>query len=185
LPTASRYRNRLPVSPEELEELRRPIIPLLPPEAILPPGTDFGPLVGKAWGKFGDFAWLNPWTILMQRGTYEALVSAGVRMPMPGLVPELKFRSKSFPDLVEPQVEPLVNLVPASFLPPESPVCPACGLDSRELDRMIVDRASVPSHVDLFRARDHPTYILATERFVEAVQEANMTDILFKEVEVG
>jgi hypothetical protein len=38
--------------------------------------------------------------------------------------------------------------------------------------------------VDLFRARDHPTYILATERFKEAVEKFNITDILFEEVEV-
>lgn len=184
LPAADRYLNRWPVSPEELDDLRRPIIPLLPSKTILPPGTDFGPLVGKAWGKFGDFAWLTPWTMLMRCDIYEALVSAGVRLPVVGMDPELKFRSKSFPDLVEPQIEPLANLVPSSFILPDSPACTACGRHSRELERMIVDGASVPSQVDLFRPREHPTYILSTERFKEAVQDLNMTDILFIEVDV-
>lgn len=184
LPTAYRYRDRRPVSIEELNDLRLPIVPLLPPNAILNPGTDLGPLVGKAWGKFGDFAWLAPWTMLMRREVYEKLSSYGVQLPIEGMAPELKFRSKSFPDLVEPQIEPLANLVSDSFLPSESFSCLACGRDSRKLERFIVDGNSVPNHVDLFRTRDHPTYILATELFVNAVQKLSMTDILFTEVDV-
>ncbi len=184
LPTVDLYCIHKPVSLEVMENLRHPIIPMLPPNSYLPPSTDIGPLVGKAWGKFGDFAWLNPWTMLMQRQTYQSLVSVGVQMPILGMPPEITFRSKTFPDLVEPQVEALARLVPASFIPPVSQPCPGCGRYSRKLERMIVDGASIPSHVDLFRPRDHPTYILATERFVKAVQKFNMTDILFEEIEV-
>jgi uncharacterized double-CXXCG motif protein len=184
LPKINRFSKRWPVNPEEQDDMRRLIIPMLPPNSYLPPGADFGPLVGKAWGKFGDFAWLNPWTMFMLRQTYEKLVSVGIQMPILGMPPEIKFRSKTYPDLVEPQIEPLARLVPASFDPPDSQPCPGCGRYSRHLVKMIVDGASVPFHVDLFRSRDHPTYILATERFKEAVEKFNMTDILFEEVEV-
>lgn len=184
LPTINRYLDRRPVSVEELNALRLPVKSLLHPDAITPPGTDFGPLIGKAWGKFGDFAWLNPWTMLMRRSTFETLDSNGVRLPKLGIKPDLKFRSKSYPDLVEPQVELLADLFPASFSPSESMNCLACGRNPKRIERFIIDGSSVPSHVDLFRSRDHPTKILATENFVDVVQKFNMTDIMFTDVDV-
>jgi uncharacterized double-CXXCG motif protein len=169
LPTAERYRNRWPVSLEEFDDLRVPIASQLSPQALLPPGADFGPLVGRASGKFGDFAWTTPWTMLLRREIYVEIVSYGVKLPKDVVVPELKFKSESIPDLVELQIEPLANLIPASFSD-EGSVCTACGRDSRKVERFIMDGASVPTHVDLFRTRDHPTHIITIERFVEAVR---------------
>lgn len=40
---------------EEFERLRELVRPLAPPGAWLPPGTQFGPLSGAAWGSFGAF----------------------------------------------------------------------------------------------------------------------------------
>lgn len=185
LPIINRYLDRKPVSVEELNALRLPVRPLLNSDAMTPPGTDFWPLVGKAWGKFGDFAWLNPWTMLMKRSTFETLDYNGVRLPKLGLKPDLKFRSNLYPDLVEPQIELLADLLTASFSPSESTNCPACGRNPHKIERFIVDGFSVPSHVDLFRAREHPTNILATEHFVDVVQKFDMADIIFSEIDVA
>lgn len=184
LPTVGLYMGHKPVNIEELDDLRQPIIPMLPPNSYLPSGTQFGNLEGNAWGKFGDFVWLAPWILIMQRQSYQKLVSEEVQMPVVGMTPQIKFRSKNHPDLVELQVEPLARLVPESFIPSESTECPGCGFHSRELNRFIVDSSTIPSHVDLFRTRDHPTYILATERLKDVVEKFNMTDILFEEVDV-
>ncbi|HEY0096794.1 MAG TPA: double-CXXCG motif protein, partial [Archangium sp.] len=40
---------------EEYERLRELVRPLLPPGAVVEPGSRFGPLVGKAQGRFGQF----------------------------------------------------------------------------------------------------------------------------------
>ncbi|MCP3139433.1 double-CXXCG motif protein [Pyxidicoccus sp. QH1ED-7-1] len=44
-----------PVPEAELARLRDLVRPLAPPNAKLPPGTRFGPLEGRASGKFGPF----------------------------------------------------------------------------------------------------------------------------------
>ena len=61
---------------EEYERLSELVRPLLPPGALVEPGTELGPLVGKAQGRFGPLVALNPWVLLMQR---EALARIGHR----------------------------------------------------------------------------------------------------------
>jgi hypothetical protein len=43
---------------------------------------------------------------------------------------------------------------------------------------------SVKGHIDIFRVQNFPTVIMATDRFVEAVQELGLTGLGFKEVRV-
>ena len=184
LPSPDRYGRLEPVTVEEFQELRAPIIRLLGANLALPPGTDFGPLVGKAWGKFGDFAWVNPWTMLIRHESWSKLSSIGVRLPEV-VTPKLGLRSKLPPKLLEFQVEPLASLSATSFSSLEPSPCPVCGHDGRKAERIIVRRTSIPSYVDLFRLRDFPTVILATEEFAEAVQNLSMTDISMVEVKTG
>ncbi|WP_224249078.1 SitI6 family double-CXXCG motif immunity protein [Hyalangium gracile] len=90
----------------EFERLRELIRPWAPEGAPLPPGTRFGPLVGKAWGRFGSFFFQNPWTLLVRREAMEALQQAGLR-GVAGRKPELSFRQKKeLPDLLELQLMP-------------------------------------------------------------------------------
>ncbi len=184
LPSVGRYCEPSPVTVEEFKELRASILRLLSVDFALPPGTEFGPLVGKARGKFGDFAWLNPWTMLVRHKALLRLMSKHARLPKV-VASRLNFQSESPVELLEFQIESFASPSTKSFLAGESSSCLVCGYDARKVKRVIVNRASIPSRVDLFRLRDFPTTILATERFAKIVQELNMTDILMSEVDVG
>lgn len=184
LPSVARYCELSPVTVEDFRELRDPLLRLLPADSVLPPGTEFGSLVGKAQGEFGDFAWVNPWTMLVRHEASVRLTSENVRLPE-AVVPRLEFPSQPPVKLLEFQIEPLATLSPASFLSTERSSCSFCGYDARKVDRIIVSEASMLSDVDLFRLRGFPTVILATERFAKVVQEASMTGILMSEASIG
>jgi hypothetical protein len=109
-------------------------------------------------------------------------VNCGATLPR-AITPRLEFRSKSPPELLELQIEPLAHLSPTAFSSPEPSLCPSCGFDARKLERAVIEGASVPSHVDLFRPQDLPAMILATERLAEAVQHLGLTGISMSEVD--
>lgn len=183
LSNANRFNDPRPVSVEEFLFLRKQISRFLPPNSYQPPGTALGPLVGNAWGKFGDFSWLNPWTLLINEYLYNEFRSLDVVLPE-GKIPELKFRSKSQPNLVEPQIEPLVKLAQSSFSNSDSPPCPSCGYNAQKLKLMIVDRPSIPPNVNLFRPIEHPTRILTSEEFINVVIMKKLKGIIYKEVHI-
>ena len=57
LPDATPYQSKKPVSNAEFTRLRTGIFELIGKEIPLPPGSDFGTLVGRRVRKIGDFAW--------------------------------------------------------------------------------------------------------------------------------
>src|SRR5947209_1120664 len=66
LPNSRPYTKRWPVPWTEFVSLRAVVLSLLPPGAIVPPGTGLGPLIGRANGTFPDVAWQHPWTMLIR-----------------------------------------------------------------------------------------------------------------------
>jgi uncharacterized double-CXXCG motif protein len=166
----------------EFERLRELVRPLAPKGAELPPGTRFGPLVGKASGRFGPFSFQNPWTLVARREAMEALRQAGVQ-GLEGREPELRFRQKNDPpELVELQLVPH-GLLHADCLPPRPAPCPRCGLDSFELpEHLILDAASLPTHTDVFRLANFATVLIGSERFQQAVQRLGLGGIRFQEL---
>jgi hypothetical protein len=60
--------------------------------------------------------------------------------------------------------------------------CKSCGREGRQVDVPIVSRDSIPADMDLFRARNFPTYILGTERFKQAVDELGLEGMVFQEL---
>ena len=81
LPFESEYRIARAVPLTEFNLLKSRLGPVLRRGTFVLPGTEFGPLVGKASGKFGDFAWLNPWTPLIKGDAYLQLRGKGVHLP--------------------------------------------------------------------------------------------------------
>lgn len=184
LPSEKRYRDRWPVTLGELDELRHPIIPLMPDGSIPPPGTHFGPLVGKTKGTFGDFAWLNPWTLLIRSEALERLCYADMHMPI-GVRPALTYSEKDPPDLLELQIEPKAKTALGSLPPNAVPQCRSCGRQALTLpEYIVIEQSSIPQNLDLFRGQDFTTLIFATERFAEAVQNLKLTGMVFREVDV-
>jgi uncharacterized double-CXXCG motif protein len=175
---------------ERLNELRDRIRPLLPDNAYLPPGTDFGPFKGAGRGQVPDFAFSYPWSALLRSEALDKLQSFGVR----GLVAaeaQVRFRGKNPPRLLELQFERFA-LLSASCLPRWDGIrCPKCdfpinwpGIKTPGQLRLIVERTSIPSDVDLFRCRNYSTIMLVTERFIEAAHEFKFTGATFTKVDL-
>lgn len=164
-------------------ELRSFVLPFLPAGADPQPGWAFGPMEGRASGRFGDFAW-ERWHPLLRRGRAEALRAAGVRLPL-GVAPRLAFRGGGGAvELEELQVEPLAELAPESFAPGAPEPCPRCGRARRKLLEPVVAAAGVPEGVDLFRPRIYSAFVIGTERLVEEVRRLGLTDVAFQELTV-
>ena len=177
---AKEYENPWPVGLADLEQRRARIRSHFRDDALLPPGAEFGPLDGKSSGRFPDFVWLSPWTLLLKRAAYEQLGSHSVALPR-AVAPQLRFRGNERADLVELEIEPLALLAAESFLPNGEP-CAGCGREGRRVNVPVVSASSVPHHVDLFRPRNFPTYILGNERFKEAVEALSLKGIVFSDL---
>lgn len=176
------YKPRV-VSVEEYVQLRNLVAPLVSIGLPLPPGTGLGPLSGKGVGKCGDFAWPNSWTLLVKSGTYQRLQESNLRLPLVS-VPQIKVKGNNELDLLELQIEPRVNLAPSSYTIPEPRICPKCGRDDRKVKKLILDRNTIPTDLDLMRIVNYSTYIVISERFRDTVNQMKLSNICVENVEV-
>jgi uncharacterized double-CXXCG motif protein len=182
LPNQERYRDPWPVPLAEFLKLKTSLLRRLPDLKDLPPGTTFGPLHGTAKGEFGDFAWRDPWTLLLQHGTFKHLANSGLRLPK--CVPAaLTITDSNVQQLCELELEPLTQMDLAAF-PFGLHQCQVCGRIKDEIpEPIVILRSSIPEHVDIFRDRLMTTIILAKQAFVEAVVRLELTGVVFREVE--
>jgi len=169
---------------EEFERLREVVRPLAPKGAPLEPGASFGPIVGTASGHFGDFHIPMPWMLMAKAETLEKLRAEGVR-GLEGYPMRLRFKEKRPPELLDIELHPHGFLHPDCFSKPWKQPCRRCGRNANKLpDPMVLDGATLPGDLDVFRLRDYPTVIIASERFVNAVTRLALDEIVFKEVPV-
>jgi uncharacterized double-CXXCG motif protein len=153
---------------EEYERLRDLVRPLLPPRARLEPGSNFGPFVGKAQGRFGSFVLPLPWWLLVQREALDQLQAEGLR-GLKGCHMELRFRQRRSPELLDLEILPVGRVHPECLSPDRKPPCSRCGHDDVSLpDALILDATTLPRDLDLFLLEDVCTVIVCTERFVDA-----------------
>ncbi|QQR46778.1 double-CXXCG motif protein [Myxococcus xanthus] len=161
--------------------LRDLVRPLAPPHAELPPGTGFGPLEGTAFGKLPAFAWIVE-LLLVHRKELDRLRAEGVK-GLQGYPTALRFRQKNPPELLELQVDPHGALHPACLPIDEPPPCPTCGRQGfGRPDEPILDAASLPPELDLFRVGNFATMVIGTERFVDAVRRLELDGLTFREL---
>jgi uncharacterized double-CXXCG motif protein len=164
-----KYLPRVEEDYAEFERLREQVRPLVPPGVHLWPGTQFGPLDGAAWGEFGPLVLAHPWELLMKSEPLERLQAEGLR-GLKGCCTELRFRKKNPPVLLEMELLPLGRFHP-DCLPERPPPCPKCENEVfKRPEQPILDVATLPQDLDLFRLADFLTMIIGTERFVEAVR---------------
>jgi len=165
---------------EEYERLRELVRPLLPPGALLEPGSGLGPLVGKAQGPFGALVARFAWLLLARREALEKLQAEGLR-GLKGCRTELRFRQRNSPELLELELLPVGRLHPDCLPPNRKPPCPRCGRIglTRPAD-MLLDAATRPSDLDLFRLEDFSTTIVCTGRFVEACRRLGLDGVAFQ-----
>ena len=184
LPERAEFEKPRAESFPEFARLRELVRPLVPPNSELPPGTLFGPLVGWGKGKFAPFVWQSDSLLMVRRDALEQLHAAGVR-GLFGCRTELRFRQKDPPELLELQIVPHGRLH-SDCLPPDlPPPCATCGrLGFRLPEQPILDGASLPADLDLFRVGNFATVIIGTERFMDAVRRLELEGITFRELPV-
>lgn len=168
-----------PEPAEEYERLRELVRPLLPPGAVLDPGSAFGPLVGSAKGRFGPLASPYPWWLLVQREALEKLQSESVR-GLKGCRTQLRFRQRASPELLELELLPVGRAHPDCLPPGRKPPCARCGRHGITLpDELVLDATTLPRNLDVFRLEDFSTVIVCTERFVAACQRLGLDGVAF------
>jgi uncharacterized double-CXXCG motif protein len=120
--------------------------------------------------------------VLVRRDTLERLQKAGVRGLL-GCPTQLRFRKKDAPELLELQIEPRGRLHPDCIPPEVPPPCPTCGRHGfRRPDEPILDEASLPADLDLFRVGNYASMVIGTEHFMEAVRRLELDGITFREL---
>ena len=183
LPNLQEFEDPSPQSFEVYLRLREQVLPLLPAGAVLRPGMALGPMVGRASGTFGPLFMQNPWSFYMRREALERLQEAGVR-GLHGCRMEVRFRGKNPPELLEPQLE-IRGELHQDCLPQDAKTCAHCGVKNYSLpDPYILDAATLPPELDLFRLAGWSSLIIATERFVDAVRRLQLGGVVFCEVAV-
>ena len=183
LPEKGKYTARLEKNYAEFERLREQVRPLVPAGVPLWPGTKFGPIDGTAKGEFGPLLLQTPWELLMRREALELLQAAGAR-GLKGCRTELRFRQKNAPELLELELLPRGGLHPDCLPPDRPPPCARCGRRGWALPKApVLEAASLPDDLDLFRLSDFSTMLVGSERFVDAVRRLGFEqDILFREL---
>ncbi|QSQ20195.1 hypothetical protein JY651_33685 [Pyxidicoccus parkwayensis] len=183
LPEARKYlKARLEEDFEEYERLRDQVSTLLPADSPLEPGARFGPLVGKARGPFSAFLHQYADILLVQPDVLKLLQDEGLR-GLRGCRTEMLFRPKGIPELLDLHIEPRGLLhgdcIPKSTPPP----CPKCGRDGFSLPKEpLLDAASLPTDLDLFRLRNFATVLIVTERFKDTVERFELDGLTFREL---
>ncbi|WP_224244128.1 SitI6 family double-CXXCG motif immunity protein [Hyalangium gracile] len=179
-----KYLARLEEDYAEFERLREQVRPLVPAGAHLWPGTGFGPMNGSAQGEFGPLVLVNPWELLMKPEPLQRLQAEGLR-GLKGCRTALRFRKKNPPELLELELLPGGDLHPdcLSERPTPCPKCERIGLKRPE--EPILDAATLPGELDVFRLAAFKTMLIGTERFVETVRRLGYEqDIAFRELPV-
>lgn len=170
---------------EELERMRELVRPLCPPGALLGPGTDLGPFVGRAQGRFGQFVSPAPWLLLVQREALEKLQAEGLR-GLKGCRTQIRFRQRNAPELLELEILPAGRLHADCLPPNREPRCTRCGRFGLTLPKnRLLDATTIPSQVDVFRLEDFSTVIVCTEHFVNVCQRLGLDGVTFQPLPVS
>jgi hypothetical protein len=98
----------------------------------------------------------------------------------------IKFRSPDTRTLLELELAPR-SLVAASSVPEQAlSRCPGCGrIPVKVPTKIVIQKSSIPTDVDIFRDQILTTVILAKDNFVDAVDSNNLTGLQFEEVELA
>lgn len=182
LPERRKFGARVEEDFAAFTRMRETVRPLAPEGALLEPGAEFGPLVGRGRGPFPQLVLMHPWILLMRSEALEQLQTAGLR-GLTGCKTQLRLRDKNPPELLELQVEPR-GLLHRDCLPRRlPPACVTCGRrDFRLPSEPLLDAATLPTDRDLFRLANFQTQIIATERFVDTIQRLGFEEVELREL---
>ncbi|HEX8538223.1 MAG TPA: double-CXXCG motif protein, partial [Cystobacter sp.] len=93
---------------------------------------------------------------------------------------QLRFRQRASPELLELELLPVGRLHPECLPPERKPPCARCGRRGIRLpENLLLDAATLPLDLDVFRLEDFSTVILCTERFANACLHLELDGVTF------
>ncbi len=169
---------------EEYERLCALVQPLLPPGALLEPGTPLGPFHGKYQGRFGQLVAPDSWWLLVQQDALDTLRAHGLN-GLTGCRALLRTRQRDLPELFELEILPHGRLHPSCLPTKRVPPCTRCGRIGLSLpDELLLDSETLPPHLDLFRLEDFSSVVVCTERFAMYCQRSGLGGVVFQPIRV-
>jgi uncharacterized double-CXXCG motif protein len=178
---AALYENRWPVDRATFALRRERIVPLVPPRAPLPPGTDLGPLRGRASGRHGDVVWLHSWTPLLRAS---ALASIRGALGDTRCVPTRITTGRS-EFLYQIEVVAHGRLSASCFRDGGPPCCEGCGHEAFVRPSMLVlDAAALVGAPPIFRLSDLTTAIVVGDAVARAIVGGGLSGALLSELQV-
>ena len=168
-----------PIPLNEFEALVAKLQSVLGTNRPIRPGTDIGPLRGKARGTFGDFAWQNPWTPLIRESIwFEARKADLGLIAVPA---DLDFGAKPHEALLELEALPKVRLQ----IPKPVDECKICGRSSvKKPERLAIIGNTFDDSIPLQRIADFTTILVVNEKFAQFIQDRALTDVVLSPIEV-
>lgn len=173
-PGRERLLSGRPVPVADYLSLRNSLRDFLGTEKPLPPGSEFGPLVGTHKGEVGDVTWLNPWTPLLTSKTLGKLRERGVDLR----TWRAEISQDGHPlDLREPEASLSIDALPLE--PQQREPCQACGrtgLRFQDLRGLTEPREAA----DFYRARNFPTLVLVSQRLADVLKDIRASNVIFE-----
>lgn len=156
--------------------LRKRVLPLVPPGAVVGPGTGFGALTGKAKGKFAPVVIHVPWMLLVEPALVARLQGLTGAIPAP-----TRFKARpGMSNLVELEVQPGGSISGADAHKP----CGTCGRTGFVLPpfgQLHLDEVPTADF-----ARSCASVVVVSERVVERLErELKESDIVAVDVTGG
>jgi uncharacterized double-CXXCG motif protein len=169
---------------QKFERLRDMVRPLVPAWARLTPGTGFGPLVGSARGTFPQLYMLYAWMAIIRRDALERLQIEGLR-GLKGCRTALRFRQRNSPELLELELDAHGSFHPDCLPSGNTEPCETCGGYDYDVPKQpVLDRASLPEHLDVFQLRSRAGFIVVNERFADTLQRLGFEEFSLRELPV-
>lgn len=168
-----------PLSVDQFRTLAADLESLLGSERPIMPGTDLGPLRGRATGRFGDFAWVNPWTPLVRESAWQSLGDAGFILCAARA--ELGFKNQPHESFFELEAVPRAQLADGGSSEP----CEICGRVPVSIpDKLGLDATSIDESIPLQRVLNLPTVLIVNEQFARFILEKQLRDVVLYPVEL-
>ncbi|AKF81778.1 hypothetical protein MFUL124B02_22980 [Myxococcus fulvus 124B02] len=136
------------------------MLPLVPRDAVVTPGSGFGPLTGRARGRFGPVSVHMPWTLLVRPDVMKRLDGLTGAVPVPAAFR----RGQGDGELLELQVMPGGKFVGDG----RHKSCKTCGRTNWVLPPPEKWRLAVPPSADF--ARVTASVVVVSERVVQQLE---------------
>ena len=180
---ADALRNPAGVSWRQFQEVSHAVRIFLDTNQPLGPGDRFGPCAGRVKGTAVDFLFGDIALLFVSSEAFASLNHSEVVLPLAAPICSQKTGT---PDetVLEFDIPRAGTLSDESygFLPHR---CGTCGRIDGRLERPVLVSDSRIASLDLFRPTNHPSIIIASDRFRLAAADRSLTGLVFEPIEIA